>query len=208
MKILALSDQVVDRVYSLAASGHFRDVDVILGCGDLPYEYLEYIVTVLNAPLYYVPGNHDPEFDLRSTATRAEGGSNLDLKLVRHRKFLIGGFGGCVRYRPDGTNQYTQSQANLRAYSMLPGLLLNKMRYGRFLDILIAHSPPFGIHDDIDEPHVGLKALNWLMRVARPRYLLHGHTHFYKQNILNAETTVGLTRVMNIYPYKTINANL
>lgn len=208
MKILALSDQVVDRVYSLAASGHFKDVEVILGCGDLPYEYLEYIVTMLNIPMYYVPGNHDPEFDGKLANTRAEGGSNLDLQIVRHKKFLIGGFGGCVRYRPDGTNQYTQTEAYLRAFSMMPGLLLNRVRYGRALDILITHSPPFGIHDDKDEPHVGLKALNWLVRAAKPRFMLHGHTHFYKQNILNAETTVGLTKIMNIYPYKTINANL
>jgi len=207
VKILAVSDQVVDRIYGLVSSGHFKDVELIIGCGDLPYEYLEYLVTILNKPLYYVPGNHDPKFDLQTAASRAQGGSNLDLKIVRHNKFLIGGLGGCIRYRPDGTNQYTQTEAYLRAYSMLPKLFLNTLRYGRALDILISHSPPFGIHDDTDPAHHGLKALNWLLRIARPRYHFHGHTHFFKKNIVNAETTIGITKIINVYPYKTINSN-
>jgi hypothetical protein len=207
VKILAVSDQVVDRIYSLSSSGHFQDVELILGCGDLPYEYLEYLVTMLNVPLFYVPGNHDPKFDLTSAGSRAQGGSNLDLKTVRQKKFLIGGFGGCIRYRPDGINQYTQTEAYTRAFRLLPKLLFNRIQYGRALDILISHSPAFGIHDDTDLAHHGLKALNWLIRVAKPRYHFHGHTHFFKTNILNAETTVGITKIMNVYPYKTINAN-
>lgn len=207
MKILAVSDQVVDRIYGLVSSGHFKDVELIIGCGDLPYEYLEYLVTMLNKPMYYVPGNHDPKFDLQAAESRAQGGSNLDLKIVRHNKFLIGGFGGCIRYRPDGINQYTQTEAYLRAFRMLPKLFLNQIRYGRALDILISHSPPFGIHDDTDLAHNGLKALNWLIRIVKPRYHFHGHTHFFKKNIMNAETTIGITKIINVYPYKTINSN-
>jgi len=207
VKILAISDQVLERMYTLSSSGHFQDVELILGCGDMPYEYLEYLVTILNVPMFYVPGNHDPQFDLRSAQAHAEGGFNLDLKVVRHNKFLIGGFGGSIRYRPDGINQYTQSEAYLRAFTLLPRLLLNRLQYGRALDILISHSPPFGIHDDIDSAHEGLKALNWLIRVAKPRYHFHGHTHFYKRNLASPETMVGITKIINVYPYKTIEVN-
>jgi Icc-related predicted phosphoesterase len=207
VKILAVSDQVVERVYTLSSNGHFQDVELILGCGDMPYAYLEYLVTMLNVPMFYVPGNHDPRFDPHSEKAHAEGGYNLDLKIIRHNKFLIGGFGGSIRYRPDGINQYTQGEAYLRAFSLLPRLLLNRMQYGRALDILISHSPPFGIHDDSDPAHNGLKALNWLIHIAQPRYLLHGHTHFYKRNLANAETTIGITKIMNVYPYKAIGAS-
>jgi Icc-related predicted phosphoesterase len=207
VKILVVSDQVVERVYTLASNGHFKDTELILGCGDMPYTYLEYLVTILNVPMYYVPGNHDPQFDPRSDKAHAEGGSNLDLKVVRHKTFLIGGFGGSIRYRPDGVNQYTQAEAYLRAVRLLPRLLLNRTQYGRTLDILISHSPPFGIHDDTDPAHHGLKALNWLVRIAQPRYLFHGHTHFYKRNLANAETTIGITKIMNVYPYKLIEAS-
>lgn len=204
VKILAVSDQVVERVYSLASSGHFKGVEMILGCGDLPYVYLEYLVTVLRAPLYYVPGNHDPEYDPHDARSLAEGGSNLDLKTVRHKTTLIGGFGGSIRYRPDGQNQYTQTESCLRALRMIPRLLYNRVRYGRALDILISHSPPSGIHDDNDQPHHGLRAVNWLINFARPRIHLHGHTHFYRSNIAASETQSGGTTVINVYPYKVV----
>lgn len=205
VKILAVSDQIVDRIYSLVSSGHFQDVELVLGCGDLPYTYLEYIVTVLNKPLYYVPGNHDPMYNPNDIRSKAEGGSNLDLRTVRHKNYLIGGFGGSIRYRPDGTNQYTQKEASRRALQMLPNLIGNTIRHGRALDILIAHSPPFGIHDDTDPAHQGLRALNWLIRTAKPRYVFHGHTHFYRSNIAQNETILDGTRIINVYPYKIVD---
>ena len=207
MKILAVSDQALDRIYALSSNGQFKDVELLIGCGDLPYAYLEFLVTMLNVPMFYVPGNHDPVEDPQHSETRAQGGFNLDLKMVRHNKFLIGGFGGSVRYRPDGTNQYSQAEAYLRVCQMLPKLLLNRIQYGRALDILITHSPPYGIHDDGDPAHVGLKALNWLLRIAKPRYHFHGHMHFYKRNLEDFETTTGITKVINVYPYRTIDVS-
>ncbi len=207
VKILAVSDEVVERLYSLCQSGHFSDIELILGCGDLPYPYLENLVTFLNKPLMYVPGNHDPNYNGDNHLAHVEGGSNVDLKLIRYKKFLIGGFGGSIRYRPDGTNQYTQNEAYLRAFLMFPRLMLNRINYGRALDILITHSPPFGIHDEDSHAHQGLKAINWLLRVAQPRYHFHGHTHFQRRNISASETNHGITRIVNIFPYKIIDAS-
>ena len=204
MKILAVSDEVVERLYSLCTNGHFNEVELILGCGDLPYPYLENIVSMLNIPLYYVPGNHDPIYSPQDARTYTQGGSNIDVKLVRHKKFLIAGLGGSIRYRPDGTNQYTQAEAYLRAIQLWPRLVLNQINYGRALDILITHSPPFGIHDEETQAHQGLKAINWLIRVAKPRYHFHGHTHFHRHNLSPSETISGLTKIINIFPYKVI----
>jgi len=205
VKILAVSDEVVERLYSLCSGGHFQDIELILGCGDLPYPYLENLVSFLNVPLFYIPGNHDPAFNLRDSQSYAQGGSSLDLKLARYKKFLVGGFGGSIHYRPDGVNQYTQSEAYFRAFTLVPRLILNKMNYGRALDILITHSPPFGIHDEETQAHQGLKAINWLIRVANPRYHFHGHTHFQRRNLSPSETTLGETKVINIFPYKVID---
>jgi uncharacterized protein len=207
VKILAVSDEVVERLYSLCSNGHFSDVQLILGCGDLPYPYLENLLTILNVPLMYVPGNHDPNYRSENKLAYAEGGLNLDLKLTRFNKFLIGGLGGSIRYRPDGTNQYTQLEAYLRVFRMIPRLMLNHMNYGRYLDILITHSPPFGIHDEDSQAHRGLKAINWLLRVAKPRYHFHGHTHFHRRNISPSETDLDVTRIINIYPYKVLEVN-
>lgn len=202
MKILAVSDEVVERLYSLCNGGHFKDLDLLLGCGDLPYSYLENLISFLNLPLFYVPGNHDPNYNSQDSRTYAQGGSNLDLKMVRHKKFLIAGLGGSIQYRPGGTNQYTQTEAYLRAFRLYPRLVLNKMNYGRALDILITHSPPFGIHDEEAHSHQGLKAINWLIRIAKPRYHFHGHTHFQRRNLSPFETISGTTKIMNIFPYK------
>jgi Icc-related predicted phosphoesterase len=207
VKILALSDEVVERLYSLCNSDHFNDVELIIGCGDLPYTYLENIVTFLNVPLLYVPGHHNPNHSQNDSKTYAQGGSNLDLKLARIKTFLIGGFGGCIQYKPNGTNQYTQTEAYFRAFKMLPRLMLNRLQYGRSLDIFITHSPPFGIHDEESQAHTGLKAINWLLNIAKPRYHLHGHTHFYRRNISPSETDHKETRIINVHPYKVLDVH-
>jgi hypothetical protein len=112
-KVLAVSDQVVERIYSLATSGHFRDIDLILGCGDLPYTTWNTLLSILNIPLFYVPGNHDPVYNPSHSLSHAEGGSNLDLKTAFAKDFFLAGLGGSIRYRPDGVNQYTQNEAYL-----------------------------------------------------------------------------------------------
>ena len=88
MKILAVSDEILDRLYNSGVKETFPDVRMLLGCGDLPYEYLEFLVTMYNVPLFYVPGNHDPRFSSNPRA-HAEGGVNLDEKVVRVNGLLI-----------------------------------------------------------------------------------------------------------------------
>ena len=120
MKVLALSDEVIDRLYTLAANQTFEDVDLLLGCGDLPYEYLEYLLTIARIPLFYVPGNHDPAYKENISDSKAEGGINLDQQVVRFKNFLIAGIGGSIRYRPNGVNQYTQKEMYFRVLKLLP----------------------------------------------------------------------------------------
>ncbi len=204
IKILAVSDQVVERIYSTQLARIYSDIDMIIGCGDLPYAYLEFILTVLGKPLFYVPGNHDPNFDPTNSKTRVPGGTNLDARTLPHNGLILAGLGGSVLYRPDGSNQYSQQAMYLRALSLAPQLAKNHLRYGRALDVLITHSPPAGIHDDDDPAHQGLRAINWLIKTFRPRYVLHGHTHFYRQNLAASRTEVDGTTVINVYPYRLI----
>ena len=82
---------------------------------------------------------------------------------------------------------------------LLPRLLWNKVRYGRALDVLVTHSPPFGIHDGSDVAHTGFKILNTFIEQFKPKYLIHGHIHrsrFGKPQV----TQVGETAVINIAP--------
>lgn len=204
MKILAVSDQVVERLYDLIPQGHFRDVNLLVGCGDLPYEYLEHMVSALNLDLLYVPGNHDPAYDPRSGASRVQGGMNLDLRTYRFKGLLLAGFGGSVRYRPDGPNQHTQTDAFARAAMLVPALLLARWRYRKPLDVLITHSPPYGIHDDESAAHRGLKAINWLLSWTRPRFHLHGHVHALRRNLSPDIIHLGPTSIINVFPYRVI----
>ena len=58
MRILAICDHVEPILYSGGIVDRIGDVDLILSCGDLPAYYIEYIVSMLNRPCYFVFGNH------------------------------------------------------------------------------------------------------------------------------------------------------
>ena len=207
MKILAVSDVVLERLHSAQVTGLFQGIDMVLGCGDLPYGYLEFLVSMLNVPLLFVPGNHDPEFNQDNPAARADGCDLLDRRVTRVRGLNLAGLGGSIRYKPTPPNQYTQSQMYLRLFSILPALLWQRIQTGSGLDIMIAHSPPHGIHDDTDQAHVGFRAFRDIIRVFKPRYFLHGHTLVYKSNLLPPVTRVGATTVINVYPYKLLEVD-
>ena len=201
MKILAVSDQVIDRLYSSSIKATYPKINMIIGCGDLPYVYLEFLLSIFSVPMFYVPGNHDPAHKIVE-GFYAEGGVNLDGEAVYYKGLLMAGLGGSVLYPPGGPNQYTQAEMFLRVYRLLPKIFIICRRYNRPLDILVTHSPPAGIHDDDDPTHRGLRALNYLLDWARPRYMLHGHTIFYRQNVKSHITQYGRTQVMNVYPYR------
>jgi Icc-related predicted phosphoesterase len=207
LKILAVSDVVLERLHSAQVTGLFQGIDMVLGCGDLPYGYLEFLVSMLNVPLLFVPGNHDPEFNQENPAARADGCDLLDQRVTRVRGLNLAGLGGSIRYKPTPPNQYTQSQMYLRLFSILPALLWQRIQTGSGLDIVIAHSPPHGIHDDTDQAHVGFLAFREIIRVFKPRYFLHGHTLVYKSNLLPPVTRVGATTVINVYPYKLLEVD-
>ena len=59
MRVLAVSDEVDEGLWHDVDAG--RGVDLIVACGDLPFEYLAHLTTALDAPLVFVPGNHDPD---------------------------------------------------------------------------------------------------------------------------------------------------
>jgi len=209
LKILAISDEVVPHIYSERIRALYDDVDLVIGCGDVPFYYLEYVVSMLHAPLFYVHGNHDHEKQYMAdgrVATSAEvcvciddEVSSLDGLTVNKGGLLLAGLGGSIRYRP-GKHQYTNNQMRRRIIRLLPNLLLNHLRFGRFLDILITHAPPLGIHDKPDRAHVGFQVFNDFMQRFRPRYLLHGHSHVVRNNAATRAEYLS-TEVVNVYPY-------
>lgn len=207
VRILAVSDRVSDTLFNAGVRERIGPVDLLLSCGDLPYTYLEYLVTALRTRhAYFVHGNHDAPEHCESGQTLNEPGGweNLDGRVtyVARLNLLVAGLEGCIRYRPGSPYQYTQGEMTWRAQPLMLRLLFNKIRYGRYLDILIAHSPPAGIHDGPDAPHLGFGVFLSLMRRFRPRLLLHGHKHRY--GTAPWRTRYAATEVVNIYPFRLI----
>src|SRR5919106_1129590 len=192
VRVLAIADEVNEALYE---PGNLKRAapDVVVSCGDLPFDYLEYMVTILNVPLLYVPGNHDPDLGRRVELEGAfglapidvaaerpdtpppgpEGCTNVDGRVERARGLRVGGLGGSVRYR-HGPNQYTQRQMRRRARR-----LARRARHLGGLDVLVTHAPPLGLGDEDDPAHRGFDAFHWLAGRLRPKLLVHGHIHPY-----------------------------
>jgi Icc-related predicted phosphoesterase len=203
VKILTISDTIERQLYNPECKEHFADTDLILSCGDLPFYYLEFLVTMLNVPLYYVFGNHHigPMLTANGSQLNGPGGCvNVDSNIVEFNGLLIGGFEGCMLYNY-GPKQYSESQMRWKVFKMKPQLWRNKLLKKRYIDIVITHAPPAGIHDQPDCCHQGFKSFRTLIETYKPRYFIHGHTHRY--GLRDAWKTQYLeTTVINTSGYK------
>ncbi|MDR2515849.1 MAG: metallophosphoesterase [Spirochaetaceae bacterium] len=210
MKILCISDQIDPLVYSSSIKDHFGDVDLVLSAGDLPMDYLDFIVSTLNKPLLFVFGNHDLKEYHHYRPPRNTGGLwrgleeehgaiHLGSRVRREEGLIMAGLGGCMRYN-QGENQYTNFEMGWEILKLIPALLFNRIFRGRFLDVLLTHAAPEGIHDLADPCHRGFPVFLWFMRVFRPRYLIHGHIHIYDRKTPRA-TRYHATDVLNVYSH-------
>jgi Icc-related predicted phosphoesterase len=183
----------------------------MVSCGDLPFDYLEYLVNRVDVPLLYVPGNHDPSVAAPDTPWLAlqedvpvpgpQGCDNVDGRVMEVQGLRIAGLGGSLRYK-EGPNQYSQAQMRWRALSLEVRLRLKRVRGGRRLDVFITHAPPFGVGEAADAAHVGFAAFHRIIRDFRPAVLIHGHVHPYGR--AQPERRVEGTRVINAVPSRVI----
>lgn len=230
MKILCVSDQIDPLVYSTQAKERFSDIDLVLSAGDLPSDYIDFIVSTLNRPTYFIFGNHNlsefgyyhkqkphkgahPTLQYESTLDMkgSFGGIYTGFKSLKDKTLLIERPNG--KKRPlliagasgsisynNGLNQYTNSQMFFKLLSLVPSLLWNKIRYGTYLDIFLTHAAPRHIHDKEDPCHKGFDCFNWFIKKFQPVFLVHGHIHLYDMNTPR-KTTVGKTTVVNAFSH-------
>ena len=197
MNILALSDRRTPYVYSPSVKETFKDVGLVVGCGDVSPDYLEYVLNQLCVPLIYVPGNHDAD------DFRVSGGTPVDGKVIGTAGLTVAGLGGSRRYKTDGRHQYSEREMHVRALSLLPRLLLRRLAGGHRLDLLVTHAPPLGIHDTADLTHRGFLAFRRLLWLLRPRLMLHGHVHIVP-NLDRRESSLYGVRIINVYPVQNV----
>jgi Icc-related predicted phosphoesterase len=211
-RVLVVADETAEALWHPQVKTF--EPDLVVSCGDLPFEYLEYLVSTLNVPLVFVPGNHDPEVSHgkgdalepgsftweahHGGDTRPRGCTNIDGRTVEVAGMRVAGLGGSIRYN-EGPNQYTQRQMAWRSTRMEMRHRLRRPAR-RNIDLLVSHAPPLGIGDGNDAPHQGIKSLHRLTRILQPTYLLHGHIHPY--GIDQPDRQLGHTKVLNVIPYK------
>lgn len=202
IKALSVSDRLDTSLLQPDAYENFKDVDLILSCGDLPYYHIEKLFQLYEVPVLYVRGNHDPrvEYGKSGPLYGPRGGIDLHNRVVFLNDLIFAGFEGSLPYK-EGPFLYSQSQMWGFVLGLTPRLLWNKIVHRRYLDVVITHSPPYGIHDQDSNVHGGFRALRWLIQVFQPSYFFHGHIHVYDNEQIT-ETVVGKTKVINTYGHR------
>lgn len=198
MKILAVSDNRQPQfLNSEFLRQHYSDMAMLLSCGDMDPDYLDFIASVLSLPLYYVKGNHDHNY-----TPDTPGGVNLHCRITEYKGVVLAGLEGSIRYNKSDL-QYSDAQMTGNILRLMPGLLARRATKGYGVDVLTAHSPPRNINDAKDYAHRGFRSFRWLIRWGSPHYLLHGHVDLYDQRIPR-ETQFLKTTVVNINPSRVI----
>ncbi|CAN5769180.1 metallophosphoesterase [soil metagenome] len=210
--VLAVSDQIDPRIHSATIRTRMPEVQMVLGCGDLPARYLEFLADALEKPVYFVLGNHMEEWTRHYVTGKTYdpmGCINLDGKVVRDRStgLLIGGLPGSPKYSGEGGQQFTELQMSIKILKMLPGLMRHRLRRGRWLDVLLTHAPARDVNDGPDVAHRGFKSMRWFLKAFKPSYHLHGHIHLYDRNIPHV-AIYGDVEVINVYPYQKLDLDL
>ena len=168
MRILALADEPSNRLWGDHCREALSGIDLILSAGDLPSSYLSFLTCFTTAPVVYVHGNHDDKYAQKPP----EGCLCADGKVVQLKGVRILGLGGCLRYRPDAVNMYSEQEMEDRIRS-----LRRSLRSTGGFDILLTHSPIRGVGDQDHISHRGFECFGPLLDKYRPAVMIHGHVH-------------------------------
>ncbi|NNK57993.1 MAG: Icc-like protein [Desulfofustis sp.] len=190
MKILSVSDIVVSDLVGTTSPIEADSIDLILGCGDLPPEYLARLRAKYDVPLNYILGNHDIRHQLVP-----QGCLNITGRIVHHGSFSFLGFSGS-RWYNGNPNQFRERE--MRA--QIRKLWFPLWRLKR-LDVLVTHAPPRHVHDAEDRCHRGFSCYREFIRRHKPRFMIHGHIHRFFKTPAERLSVVNGTKVMNSYGY-------
>jgi len=201
VKILCVSDTEMPQLHNAVnLRRQYHDVEMIISCGDMSPNYLDFISSIIGAPLYYVRGNHDEIYD-----KEPPGGIDLHGQVVQYGGLTMAGLEGCIRYNR-GQIQYSQAQMHGKVLGMAPAVFWNRWARQRRIDLFVTHSPARDIHDGKDVAHRGFAGFLNFMKWFRPRYMLHGHVHTWDRR-KTVRTQYESTCVLNINPFTVLELN-
>lgn len=191
MKILAIADQESKYYYDYYKPDCLNEFDLILSCGDLNANYLEFLATMAHCPVLYVCGNHDDGFELNPP----EGCICIENQIYEYQGIRIIGLGGSYKYR-DGKNMYTEKQMKRRIRRLHFQLCRKKG-----VDIVLTHAPAYGINDLNNRSHRGFECFLDLLKKYKPKFFIHGHVHMNYEHNMPRESVFYNTVVVNAYEY-------
>ena len=191
MKILIVSDQENTYIWDHFDKEKFKDIELIISCGDLKASYLSFLVTMIPVPLLYVPGNHD----IKYLQAPPEGCIDIDNQIITYKNIKIAGLGGCIEYT-GGPFQYTENAMRKRTKKLMRAC----QRKGG-LDIFVTHSPSLGVGDGDDWTHKGFECFHDVYKNLSPAYHLHGHQHLNYGVNAKRILSVDETTVINGFSY-------
>lgn len=189
MKILAVADKESRYLWDYYEKGKLQGIELIVSCGDLDPNYLSFLATLSDVPVLYVRGNHDSRYAQKPP----EGCICVENRVYVHKGIRIMGLGGSMRYNT-GENQYTEKEMAARVRKMRLPLMRS-----RGVDILLTHSPAFGLNDGKDLPHRGFQVFHCLLERYQPRFFIHGHAHLNYDRSYRRHFLHGQTQVINAY---------
>ncbi len=195
MKILLLADEACPALYGGYTKERLAGIDLIICAGDLSYHYLEHIAQFASVPMLFVHGNHDRDKTDDRYGARDPGGCiSIEDDIYTYKGYRFLGLGGCIRYNPKATYQYTEKQMAKRIKKLAFSLWCNKG-----FDVLVTHSPAAGLNDGPDRAHLGFSCFIDLLNKYKPAYFIHGHVHIQYDVNLPRVCEYGSTTVVNAY---------
>ena len=184
MKILAIADTVDPILYEHFDRGRWADVSLVLSCGDLPPQYLDFLCTSLSCPVLYVRGNHDTAYE----RDRYSGCFDLARHPWTDMGLTVVGFEGSQRYNGRDL-QYSEGEMRRKVWRATRRL--------HQIDIVVTHAPPLGLQDRPDVCHSGFACYRDLIEQKHPRLFIHGHSHMFGAE--RRELRVGETKTINAF---------
>lgn len=197
MKVLLISDVESPYIWDHFDPEKFKDVELVISCGDLKAEYLSFIVSMVKAPLFYVPGNHNTSYE----NTPPEGCDSIDGKIVKYKGIRILGLGGSMKYNGCPPYQFSEIEMEKKIRRLKPALFKN-----RGFDILVTHAPAFELGDGQDLCHRGFQCYKTLIERYSPKYFIHGHMHL-NYGMQKKELFHGNTKIINACGYYFLDYN-
>lgn len=192
MNIMVLADHKSKSLYDYYDQEKMKDIDLIISCGDLEAEYLDFFATLCHVPVLYVKGNHDGRYDEKPP----EGCICIEDDIYVYQGIRILGLGGSMEYIPGAKNQYTEQKMKWRIWKMSFKLWKHKG-----FDILVAHAPAYQVNDLEDLPHRGFAVFRTLIEKYEPKFFFHGHVHANYSRNFKRKDTFQNTTVINAYEY-------